>query len=175
MLLAQLAVLIALGCGDERWDVKVLGDGFNARTADHYKTTLEWMTKQKPPFKEWSPKLKRTAHEKYIYTVDAAIVGYKLETDGDFHVVLSDGVRTMVVEIPDPQCGYNYDTNVARMQFLALVPKAPTKAYRKLQAPLPVTVVGVPFWDKPHGQLGGAPNGFELHPVLSFTKREASK
>jgi hypothetical protein len=32
-----------------------------------------------------------------------------------------------------------------------------------------VTITGVGFWDILHGQTGVAPNGIELHPVLSFT------
>jgi hypothetical protein len=32
-----------------------------------------------------------------------------------------------------------------------------------------VTINGVGFWDIIHGQTGVAPNGIELHPVLSFT------
>ena len=31
-----------------------------------------------------------------------------------------------------------------------------------------VRVRGVGFWDEVHGQTGVAPNGIELHPVLSF-------
>ena len=32
-----------------------------------------------------------------------------------------------------------------------------------------VTVTAVGFWDILQGQTGVAPNGIELHPVLSFT------
>src|SRR5437899_10781720 len=31
-----------------------------------------------------------------------------------------------------------------------------------------VRIKGVGFWDEIHGQSGVAPNGIELHPVLSF-------
>ena len=31
-----------------------------------------------------------------------------------------------------------------------------------------VTITGIGFWDLIHGQTGVAPNGIELHPVLSF-------
>jgi hypothetical protein len=31
-----------------------------------------------------------------------------------------------------------------------------------------VRLTGVGFWDEIHGQTGVAPNGIELHPVLSF-------
>jgi hypothetical protein len=34
---------------------------------------------------------------------------------------------------------------------------------------VPVTIVGVAFYDRDHGQTGRAKNGFELHPVLSIS------
>jgi hypothetical protein len=33
---------------------------------------------------------------------------------------------------------------------------------------VPVTVTGVGFFDRIHGQTGVAPNGIELHPVLDI-------
>jgi hypothetical protein len=36
------------------------------------------------------------------------------------------------------------------------------------------TITGVGFFDFIHGQTGVAPNGIELHPVLSFTKARCS-
>jgi hypothetical protein len=40
-----------------------------------------------------------------------------------------------------------------------------------------IVIMGVGFWDEKHGQTGIAPNGVELHPVLSFkgicSKRQA--
>jgi hypothetical protein len=40
---------------------------------------------------------------------------------------------------------------------------------------VPVTITGVAFFDKLHGQTGVAPNGIELHPVLSITISGSSK
>ena len=40
-----------------------------------------------------------------------------------------------------------------------------------LMPAIPVRLRGVLFFDKSHGQLFGAWNGAELHPVLEVTKR----
>src|SRR4029079_3494069 len=43
--------------------------------------------------------------ETTVYVVSATLTEYKLETDSDYHLVLSDGSgHTMIAEIPDPAC-----------------------------------------------------------------------
>jgi hypothetical protein len=42
---------------------------------------------------------------------------------------------------------------------------------RRLEPNVPVTVTGIAFFDTIHGQEGIAPNGIELHPVLSIDFR----
>jgi hypothetical protein len=42
----------------------------------------------------------------------------------------------------------------------------PTTSMRKLTGT--ATITGVGFYDKSHGQGGGADNGIELHPVTGF-------
>jgi len=92
------------------------------------------------------------------------MVGYKLENDSDFHVVLqgtsgASGETTMIIEFPDPvACApRSYAPGLmqqAREAFLGLVPEQPTSSFRQLLAPIPVTVVGPLFLDKIHGQEG---------------------
>jgi hypothetical protein len=112
--------------------------------------------------------------------VDACIVGYKLETDSDFHVVLQGTTgATMIVEFPDPaNCApRSYAPGLmthARDAFLRLMPEPPTSSFRQLQGAIPVTVVGPLFPDKVHGQEGVAPNGVEIHPVLRLKRRAGS-
>ncbi len=36
--------------------------------------------------------------ERHIYTVMAAVTLMRLEADGDYHLVLTDGSRTMIAE-----------------------------------------------------------------------------
>ena len=105
------------------------------------------------------------------------MVGYKLENDSDFHVVLQGtSGETMIVEFPDPtNCApHSYAPGLmklAREAFPGLVPVPPTSSFRQLQDPIPVTVVGPLFLDKIHNQEGVAWNGAEIHPVLRVKRR----
>lgn len=38
-----------------------------------------------------------------------------------------------------------------------------------------VVIEGVGFWGEIHGQTGVAPNGIELHPVLSFSSGNCAR
>lgn len=41
--------------------------------------------------------------EETVWQLDATLTGYKLESDGDYHLVIADGQgNTMIAEIPDP-------------------------------------------------------------------------
>ena len=108
------------------------------------------------------------------------MVGFKLENDSDFHVVLQGtSGETMIVEFPDPvACApMSYAPGLiqqARAAFLRLVPESPKSGFRELQDPIPVTVVGPLFMDKIHNQEGVARNGAEIHPVLRVKRRAGS-
>jgi hypothetical protein len=90
--------------------------------------------------------------------VNVNIALSKNEADSDRHIVVSDGSRTMVVEIPDPAC-------VGNSPWKTLISNA-RQAFTGQTGT--VTVRGVGFFDKIHGQTGIAPNGIELHPVLGI-------
>ena len=102
------------------------------------------------------------------------MVGYKLENDSDFHVVLqSTSGETMIVEFPDPaNCApRSYAPGLMKQAREGLVPAPPTSSFRQLQDPIPVTVVGPLFLDKIHNQEGVARNGAEIYPVLRVKRR----
>jgi hypothetical protein len=102
-------------------------------------------------------------------SLSAVLLRYKEETDSDYHLVLSDsGGRTMIAEIPAPQC-------IATSPFLAAIRvvrrvftahSAPTRAWQRPR--VQVMVSGVGFFDFKHGQSGVAPNAIELHPLLAI-------
>lgn len=118
-----------------------------------------------------------------VYELKCTLIAYKEEKDGDFHLVLSDEEgHTMIAEIPYP--GFCKESiwvdqiTVARKAFDTKFHKSLDKL-RELasvsegvpmitKVSVPVTVQGVAFFDKLHGQTGVAPNGIELHPVLSI-------
>lgn len=118
----------------------------------------------------------RFPEERQTYTVSAVLMGFKRETDGDYHLVLADPVdrrKTMIAEIPSAACAPKKYAQqfTAASRFVDGLSKAVPK-FKRLAKPVPVSVTGVFFFDFIHGQTGVAPNGAELHPVL---KIEAAK
>jgi hypothetical protein len=99
---------------------------------------------------------------------DATLSMIKLETDSDYHMVVSDGPHTMIVEIPYPPCAgtspWTCFISRARAEVDAQLNVTASPQYPALT----VTVRGVGFFDVPHGQTGVAPNAIELHAVLEL-------
>jgi hypothetical protein len=92
----------------------------------------------------------------------------KLETDSDYHIVVSDGPHTMIVEIPYPTCAngsaWSCFISRARSEVDAKLTVTASPQYPSLTA----TVRGFGFFDSSHGQTGVAPNAIELHPVVQI-------
>jgi len=154
-------------CGVERWPVKSLTDA-NAR--------LVRLTPIPGSIAALSAVMKaptnakaRLSAETQAYTLTAKLTGFKLEADSDIHAVISDGSHTMIVEFPNPACAKGSvalaQITKARADFIALCGN-PTPSFATCSKQ--VTVSGVLFLDFLHGQTGVAPNGVELHPVLSI-------
>lgn len=109
--------------------------------------------------------------EKRTFRLHATIVFVKWEHDHDLHVVLSDGRRTMITEAPAPACSPGSrvlkQIRKVRAALHARFPRA-GPGNKGLQVSVRATVTGVGFFDDVHGQFGVAPNGVELHPLLSI-------
>jgi hypothetical protein len=159
----------SIRCGKERWDIKT-GTDPAAGAVDQntvQKATIAQLDLLSPPP---SPTARVPPVEETVYQVTATLDGYKTEADSDDHLVLDDGQgRTMIAEIPAPDC-------ISTGPFKAAVTQArpvfdtrfsPSKRFKT--AGVTVTVTGVGFFDKVHRQTGVAPNGIELHPVLSIS------
>jgi hypothetical protein len=104
--------------------------------------------------------------ETTVWALDAILLRYKQEDDSDFHLVIADtGGRTMIVEIPAPQC---VGSSSPFLPAIRTVRRAfagrfhPTAFWQRPR--LRVHITGVGFWDYKHGQRGVAPNAVELHP-----------
>jgi hypothetical protein len=141
-------------CGAERWTVKTLQD--RPRLLPAKTTTIAFLTSQPAP-----PSLPptRLPFERHVYTVTAAVTLVRPEAGGDFHLVLSDGPRTMIAESPEAGCNRGaFPARVAQMRAARAALRLCSKA----------RVTGVAFFDFKHGQTGVAPNAIELHPVLAF-------
>jgi hypothetical protein len=113
--------------------------------------------------------------ETTTYTVHARLIEFAKEDDRDIHLVistLSSRAKTMIVEFPDTTCpGASSSPKKAQMRHAreAIIAAcgAPTSSFKDLAGD--ATITGVGFFDVKHHQNGLAPNGIELHPVLSFT------
>lgn len=183
-------------CGYERWAIKTGQD----ITASAVKspigvTTLATMTSWKSPLPKqkgkFPPQINHRIgpHEFRMVTVNATIIRYRAENDSDIHIVLSDGRRTIISEIPNPGCMDNLSgkpgmaaspwigqVTAARESFLSQTGYAPTAWTNRFGPPfvkcnIPVTITGVIFFDWPHSQSGDPGNAVEIHPVLSITFR----
>jgi len=93
-------------CGVERWSVKT-GTDADAASITLQSTTATTIAslagKTKPSSLPANNRVAPT--ETTVYRLAATLTEYKLESDSDYHLVLSDGSgHTMIAEIPDPAC-----------------------------------------------------------------------
>lgn len=179
VLVPLYVALTALACGIERWPVKTLADAQAAQVmaSQPTDTTISALTDVAPPDRATLMHAISTRFPQELkkYRVSAVLVGYKRETDSDFHIVLADPDNpkvTMVAEIPSPDCvppAYNNQFAREQAMFASDFGK-PTTKYKKLAKPIYVRVEGIFFFDFIHGQTGVAKNGAELHPVTKITQ-----
>jgi hypothetical protein len=167
----KLLLGLVLLCGSERAAVKNLADAEAAKINPQVQpmTVEELVVLPASPFTEDRP---RDQTELSTFKVDAKVLGFKLEADLDYHVVIAgESGQTMIAEFPDPKCAADQATaqrfQIARQHFLRYF-QAPKAKYVKVKTPLSCTLIGVGLIDKIHGQTGVAPNGVELHPTLDI-------
>lgn len=156
-------------CGVERWPVKAGTDADAGQVSlSPVQTTIAQMVSLHAPSSP--PNANRVAPTELTdFTINATLTGFKLEADNDYHLVVSDGTRTMIAEIPNPGCvgsgsPFRPQISQARAKFDSHYVAA--AGFQSVS--VTVTVTGIGFFDRIHGQTGVAPNGIELHPVLSI-------
>lgn len=168
----MIAVLLVLGCGVDRWDVKTASDPAAAQIdPTPHRATIAQLRARKPP--PWSETAPRFVEETQTHTVTAYLDGFMREEDGDYHVGLRDERgRTMVVEFPAPDCLggslLRMEALLARRALEDILRVPITSKYKRLRGnTVRMQVTGVFFWDRSHGQHLGARarNGAELHLV----------
>jgi len=167
-------------CGKERWAVKTLRDSTGEQIAAKSSVAahVAELVATTPPTRSalQAATARRFPQEQSVYRVSALVIGDKQETDSDFHIVLADPANastTLIAEIPSGSCTAvkrRRFFNDLRAQFAKDFGKPAQGRLRKLAQPVAACVTGVGFFDFLHGQDGVAPNGFELHPVLSIVK-----
>jgi hypothetical protein len=159
-------------CGVERWSVKTGTDAdvgkvnLGSTTA----TTIASLDARTAP--NTLPSNNRVAPtETTVLSLSATLTEFKLESDSDYHLVLSDGAsHTMIAEIPDPACVGASSPFLSSIRTARSTFDARFNATTSFQtANVAVQLRGVGFFDFLHGQTGVAPNGIELHAVLGIS------
>jgi hypothetical protein len=147
------ALPVTQACGYDRWNVKTLQDQPTLFPTE--KSTVPALgVLPRPP----SLPSTRLAQERHVYVVTADVIAIHPETDGDLHVILRFGGRTMISETPNPAC------TTQASPFRRLQMQQARESVRICQA----RVTGVLFFDFAAGQDGHSPNYAELHPLLVF-------
>ena len=155
------------GCGSERWPIKTGTDSQAAgiHLIPHLNTIAALValpaagggTSRETPTETTMWELK-----------DVTLTELKEESDSDYHLVVSDGTKTMIAEVPNPRCGTGspwlcfYSRTRSNIDAKYTVTSTPTYPAAT------VTLRGVGFFDYLHGQNGVAPNAIELHPTLQL-------
>jgi RyR domain len=162
------AITQVLACGRERWDVKTLKDpgASQVNLTPRLATVLDLIDLPAPVLPT-----SRVAQEFNTYQLTGTITFAKREADNDIHMVLTDADgHTMIIESPCRDCAQHsiVEEQIAAVRQIVET-TFPTAASGGIEnVSVPVTVTGVAFFDRLHGQDGVAPNGIELHPILSF-------
>jgi hypothetical protein len=161
--------------GTFRWQVKTLSDA-RAKLVDYRPRSarLVSLTHLARPAGVTRATPRLAGDELRTYRIQVALKRVVMKPDREIRLVVANPKtkRTMVVEFADPTCGRAKHSRkrqrlaVARASFLASCGIPPKGRLRKISGS--ATITGVGFFDKKYRALGNAPNGFELHPVLSF-------
>jgi hypothetical protein len=163
--------IAAAQCGVERWSVKTGTDADKnlVNLSSTSATTIATMRGLATP--STIPANNRILPtETTEWVINATLTEYKLESDSDYHLVIQDASgNTMIAEIPSPSCvgtGSVFTSGIsnARNEFNAKF--TATGSFKT--ANIPVQIKGVGMFDFLHGQTGVAPNGIEIHPVLTL-------
>jgi cell division septation protein DedD len=165
-------------CGVQRWHIKTLGDAYvNTINWTPQLMTVDQLRAAPVPanYDEYNDTTRYAPWETESVTVRATLVGWKVETDHDYHIVIADlnnGADTMIVEPPDPTCSSACDGGFASY-FSAVRTKlvncfgSPPSSFTNFAPGIIVDLTGVPEFDALHGQTGVAPNGIEIHPLMN--------
>ena len=183
--------------GEERWAVKMGADpgAGQVQIQSPQVTTLHDLVLIPRPTLP-TDDLTRTIQERSVWVIVGRLVKFKQETgktgDADFHLVISDETllysaggagspvspHSVIAEVPNPECVGGRDGSVtspsAFQSQLVSVREKFVQQFQNVHSSwndaggIPVRLTGVAFFDRPHGQVGRALNGLELHPLLAI-------
>ena len=157
------------GCNVRLKGLKMLSDRqrklVNLRSKDTTIIAINALPQPHP-----TPKTRSTAFSRRIWRIGAQITEFKLEGDGDIHLVLFGDGAYLIAEMPGAKCipkeARDRKAMIAvRKKFEARCGQ-PTNRWQPLGAV--VYISGVGFFDIPHTQKPHAVNFAELHPVTAI-------
>src|SRR3954469_7243404 len=140
------AAHVSAQCNSDRWSVKTGTDQdvSQIKLNQSTSTTIQNLISQATP--NTIPDNKRiNSIEKTVWVVNATLVKFIHAYDSDYHMVIKDSAgRTMIAEIPDPNCvgaGSRFATGIthARQQFDARF--TPSDEFQTVSVPVRVTGV----------------------------------
>lgn len=163
--------LAAVSCPYERGPVKEGSDADRYRVSTTaINTSISYLRGKAKPTSY--PRTRRiSGPELHTFQLHAYLTQYKIESDGDIHLVLKDSAgRSMIAEIPLGTCvplasRWKSSIATARARFANALHATTSWHY----VHKPITVRGIGLFDPPHGQTGAAKNGIELHPVIGLS------
>jgi len=170
-------------CGSERWSVKTLTDAAvsNVRFGSIKTTTVTRLRRLKAPAALKATTSRRAGAERSVYRATVLLSSMRKEDDSDIHVVVSDPKLggSMIVEFPSSTCTAGGDKTERKSMGEARADLAAACGGEGGATPATLTgtatITGVGFFDVIHGQTGVAPNGIELHPVLTFASTNCKR
>lgn len=148
----------------ERWDVKTLTNGYTPNVLSAKRTSVAIIEKtSKVPVRNTQPRLN---FEKRVITIRGKITRLILESDGDYHIEISDGSlgdSTIVCEAVNPQAAVNSTCYT----YIRSVRNTVTH----LSLNENVEFTGMLFQDKYHNPSPNRIRNFlEIHPILKAKK-----
>ena len=161
--------LAAVSCPYERGPVKEGSDADRFKVSTTVTATSIAYLRGSPKPSSYPRNNRIAPTELHTWQFTAILTQYKVESDGDIHLVLKDSAgRTMIAEIPYGACvpsssRWRSAIAAARVTFTHVYSVSMSWHYVHRS----ITVKGLGMFDPPHGQTGVAPNGVELHPVTA--------
>src|SRR5438105_2844091 len=168
--------------GKERWSVKTGTDADVSlvNLQRRVGATVEELVRMPRPHDMTPPQHSFPGYDNHravgvettVWTIVAEVIAYKEEDDGDYHLeIQGDKGLTMVAEAPYPDPKFVNPKSPFAKAIAATRKKIdqklkPARTYQKSRQRAEITGIG--FFDRVHGQLGVAPNGVELHPILNI-------
>ena len=182
-LLVLVAATFFFGCGklrntdNYRWSVKTLTDRDAGRLifgTARASSVAEQTRMPMPTLTQDSPR--QQSIEDSLFIIDALLLAVKIESDGDFHLIIRDlqTDSTMLAEIPDPdaawttQCSHSEEFRSAR-EVIGRIAGPTYGSLRHLAMPIRIRLAGIGFFDPVHfmpSEEGIPANWREIHPVV---------